>query len=80
MMDRRDKALLIASICIVALMVVGGFLAFSFMNIDREGVACMSEPLLWAEDRMLEDHGQAHICSCVKKEEQKYSLMDWANS
>ena len=71
-MDPKDKALVVATICIIAFVVVGIFLAYNFKQIDKRGVACMKEPLLYAENRMLQDTGEAHSCQCVLSENSLY--------
>jgi len=67
-MDQKDKALVVATICVIAFIVVGIFLAYNFQQIDKRGVACMKEPLLYAENRMLQDTGEDHSCQCVLSE------------
>lgn len=63
-MTNQNKALLVAVICLVAFLIVGVFLVFNFQDIEREGIACMSDPLVWAEKRLYEDQDIEYNCQC----------------
>jgi hypothetical protein len=63
-LSQQEKALILAGVFCVLL--VGGivFLGVNFMNINQDGVQCLSSPLVYAETRMLEDKGELYDCSC----------------
>ena len=74
-METKEKALLVAIICSVLFLLVGGFLFYQFKNIDLEGVACQSSPLRWAEVRLEEETNKQHYCTCEPLEQKKEN--DW---
>ena len=67
-MNQQNKALTVAIICICLFIIVGAFLYSNFSKIDREGVACMSQPLLYAENVLEEANDEDYTCDCVEKE------------
>lgn len=71
-MDKQNKALLLATIFIVALIFIGTFLIINFKNINRDGVACMSEPLKYAEKVLYEDYNKDYICKCSSSHSSEY--------
>ena len=67
-MNNQEKALLVAAFCLVAFIIVGFFLVYNFQQIDKKGVSCISNPLIYAENIMYKETSTKHTCECFEKD------------
>lgn len=76
--SHQDKALISAGIFCILLICGIVFLGINFSKIDQEGVQCMSSPLNYAENRMLEDKDEVFDCSCsIPESFQNYVIVSY---
>lgn len=59
----RQYALIIASICALIMLFGILFLGYEFKQIDKEGVVCLNDPMVWAESQ-LNKGADVFDCSC----------------
>lgn len=67
-MEKKHKSIIILIILCLMFISVGVFLGFNYMNINKEGLKCLSDPIVWAEDRISTEKGENYVCSCKKEE------------
>lgn len=63
-MNSKDKAVIVAIFGIIILLFGIIYLGNRFMDIDKKGVACLNNPLTYAEFRMNEIYGKTYSCVC----------------
>ena len=63
-MNNQNKYLIIVVICLILFVLVGFFLINNFRKIQLEGVSCISNPLVYAENKLLEQNYNNYVCQC----------------
>lgn len=60
----QNKSILFGLAVLVVFIVVAIVLVFSFQSIDKEGIKCVQDPILWANNYLITTHQSEMSCSC----------------
>jgi len=63
----NKKYLIILSI--IAILICSFIVALGAKDLEREGIKCVKNPLLWASIRMKETENVEYVCECHIKED-----------